>query len=330
VDARGRVALTRSGEGHGADLEVAVRELVAEAEQEGVLARGPLRVRPPAPPTGSLAFPGKVVADDVGARLAVADTGHDRVLVCDLHGEVLQVLEDLDRPQGVRFDAGGAELLVCETGADRVLAVDLGSGVRTIVTRDVPSPWDVIRWQGHVVVAGAGRHQLVGIDRAGEAQVVAGTGAEGLEDGPALRAVLAQPSGLAVDHRGALAWVDAESSALRVLSPRTEVVETLVGHGTFTWGSADGDRERARLQHPLGVTRGALATLAVADTYNGLVRVHRGAHLWTVPVEGFREPGGITALPDGRLVVADTGAHRLVAVDPRPDPPLAIELPIAL
>jgi hypothetical protein len=35
-----------------------------------------------------------------------------------------------------------------------------------------------------------------------------------------------------------------------------------------------------------------------------------------VPVEGFNEPGGLAALPDGRLVVADTGNHRVVLVDP--------------
>lgn len=42
----------------------------------------------------------------------------------------------------------------------------------------------------------------------------------------------------------------------------------------------------------------------------------RGTHLWTVPVEGFDEPGGLDVLPDGRLVVADTNNHRVVLVDP--------------
>src|SRR5919109_4710953 len=75
---------------------------------------------------------------------------------------------------------------------------------------------------------------------------------------------------------------------------------------------------RARLQHPLGVASRAEAgtPLYVADTFNSLLRVWRGTHLWTVPVEGFDEPGGLDVLPDGRLVVADTNNHRVVLVDP--------------
>jgi DNA-binding beta-propeller fold protein YncE len=70
------------------------------------------------------------------------------------------------------------------------------------------------------------------------------------------------------------------------------------------------------MQHPLGLALGRGGELYVADTFNNAIRVWRGAHLWTVPVEGFSEPGGIAALPDGRLLVADTGHHRVVRVDP--------------
>ena len=74
--------------------------------------------------------------------------------------------------------------------------------------------------------------------------------------------------------------------------------------------------DRARMQHPLGLALGRGGELYIADTFNNSVRVWRGSHLWTVPVEGFAEPGGIAALPDGRLLVADTGNHRIVRVDP--------------
>ena len=127
---------------------------------------------------------------------------------------------------------------------------------------------------------------------------------------------MAQPSGMALTADGDLAFLDAEASALRVLRAGTFAVETLVGAGLFAWGEDDGDSERARLQHPLGLTLGADGELYIADTFNDAIRVWRGAHLWTVPVEGFAEPGGIAALPDGRLLVADTGNHRIVRVDP--------------
>ena len=316
VDAEGRVALTVSGEGHAVRLAAAIEQLVAEAEAAGTLRRGAVELDPPAEGTGELAFPGKVAVhggDD--ARIAVADSGHDRVLVCTASGEVLRELDGLYQPQGVRFD--GDALLVCETGAGRVWRMPLdGGGGREVVAEGLASPWDVIRWHGHVVIAEAGRHRLWAVDRAGELQVLAGTGAEALVDGVGLEAVLAQPSGLALTADGDLAFVDAEASALRVVRAGTFEVETLVGEGLFAWGAEDGDRGHARLQHPLGVALAPDGALFVADTFNGVLRVWRGAHLWTVPVDGFSEPGGVAVLDDGRVLVADTGNHRIVLVDP--------------
>lgn len=328
VDATGRVALTVAGEGHGRRIAQAIDTLIAEAGAAGGLRRGPRPADPEAAGTGELAFPGKVAVEPDppvgrGARLAVADTGHDRVLVTTAEGEVLHELDGFYQPQGVRFDGPDA-LLVCETAADRVWRVVLGVGVdgrahpprRTLLTDRLKSPWDVVRWHGHVVIAEAGRHRLWAIDRDGEPQVIAGTGGENLVDGGALTALLAQPSGLAITARGELAFTDAEASALRVLDRPGGLVRTLVGQGLFVSGSDDGDHERARLQHPLGVALAADGALVLADTYNDLLRVWRGEHLWTIPVEGFAEPGGLDVRADGRLVVADTGNHRIVVVDP--------------
>jgi thiol-disulfide isomerase/thioredoxin len=322
VDPEGRVAGRVSGEGHGEALERAIETLVAESRERGTLRPGPLDLEHEAAGTGELAFPGKVAVDAHGGRLAIADTGHDRVLVTALTGEVLHEIGGLYQPQGVRFDDGGDTLLVCEAGAGRVWSIALPEGERTLITDRLASPWDVVRWRGHVVVAEAGRHRLWGIDDAGEPQVIAGTGGENLVDGPGLEALLAQPSGLAVTADGELAFADAEASALRVVR-HDGTVETLVGQGLFEFGDADGDREHARLQHPLGVATGPAGELYVADTFNSLLRVWRGAHLWTVPVEGFDEPGGLDVLrgpaaesPTGWVVVADTNNHRIVLVDP--------------
>jgi sugar lactone lactonase YvrE len=324
IDADGRVALTVSGEGHHVELARAIETLVEEADTAGTLRRGAIDLDDAvdAQGTGELAFPGKVALEDGATRaprIAIADTGHDRVLVSTLGGEVEFELDGFYQPQGVRFDGVGdtASLLVCETGADRVWRVPLdGRSPRELITDRLHSPWDVVVWHGHVVIAEAGRHRLWAVDRAGELQVLAGTGAEAMVDGPGLEAVLAQPSALAVTADGDLAFIDAEASALRVVRAGTFAVETLAGTGLFGWGDDDGDRARASMQHPLGLALGRGGELYVADTFNNSVRVWRGSHLWTVPVDGFSEPGGIAALPDGRLLVADTGNHRVVRVDP--------------
>ena len=315
VDPTGREAMRVSGEGHAARLATEIESLAAEARAAGTLRDGVLDLHAEEPAgTSELCFPGSLRASPDATRLAVADTGNDRVLVTTLGGDVLAEHTGIYAPQGVRWEDDGA-LLVCEEPAGRVWRIDAG-GRRTVLVDGLASPRDVVRWHGHLTVAESGRHRIRVVDAAGEAQVVAGTGQEGLIDGPALEAQLAQPSSLAVTAAGELAWVDAEASALRVLDRPAGVVRTLVGAGLFSWGDADGDRGSARMQHPLGVAAAGDGTLYVADSFNGLVRVFRGAHLWTVPTEGFADPGGLDVLPDGRVAVADTGNHRIVVLDP--------------
>lgn len=88
--------------------------------------------------------------------------------------------------------------------------------------------------------------------------------------------------------------------------------------GLFDWGTADGDRRTARLQHPLGVASLPDGSIAVADTFNSLLRVWNDGDLKTMPLsEPVDEPGSLDVLPDGRLVVADTNHHRVITVDVR-------------
>jgi DNA-binding beta-propeller fold protein YncE len=266
----------------------------------------------------TLSFPGKVAVDPAGRRLAVADTGNGRVVVCDLDGRVEQVYPLLTRPQGVRFD--GERLVVCDTGADRVVAIDRASGQQSVLADGLASPWDVtVLADRSLLVAEAGRHRLWRIPAGGGAPVVvAGTGQEAMVDGGG--AMLAQPSGVGAVAGGGAVFVDAESSSLRVLAP-DGAVTTLVGQGLWDWGASDGGPEAAALQHPLGVAVGT-GSVFVADTYNHAVREWRGSawspeagELRTLPVSGLGEPGGIDVLPDGRLVVADTNHHRVVVID---------------
>jgi len=310
IDPDGYVVASASGEGNGPALGGIIEQALAGRDDVAVgPAFAPVHVQPAA----ALSFPGKV-ASDHGRRFAVADTGNDRVLVCDLEGQVIHTFGGLHQPQGLRFD--GDRLLVCDTVGGEVVAITLEAGVRHVIASGLRSPWDVVRISdGTVAIAEAGLHRIVAADgEGGPVRVLAGTGAEGLRDGPAESAHLAQPSGLALLTGEAIAIADSEVSALRVL--RDGRLETLVGRGLFEWGSADGDRATARLQHPLGVAALEGGAIAVADTFNSLLRVWEEGYLRTLPLsDTVEEPGGIDVLPDGRLLVADTNHHRVIAVD---------------
>lgn len=197
-----------------------------------------------------------------------------------------------DRPQGLVelppavASAVGYDVVVADTGSHALRGVRVSDGaVRTLaVGAGVRSPWDVAWWRGRVWVAMAGVHQLWTLDPVtGGVEVVAGTGREGLVDGPLLDVQFAQPSALAADPVRDVLWlVDAESSALRVVEDSRAglVVRTVIGRGLFTLGHRDGAARSALLQHPLGVRLDPgpgsgpdhAGAVLVADTYNGAVR----------------------------------------------------------
>ena len=303
-----------------------------------------------------------LVADTAHHRLVLLDP--------DLETELLHVgtgvrgLVDgpanaarFDRPLGMTLmpaevaAAVGYDIVVADSANHALRGVRLSDGYvatlagtgeqlrqgmqRSALSQPMSSPWDVAWFNGFVAVAMAGVHQLWAFVPAVERQhgsvaVLAGTGNEGLVDGPAADAWFAQPSGLAVangDQRdGGTLWiVDAETSSLRWLR-RSPVggyeVGTVVGHGLFDFGFRDGPRHEALMQHPLDVAVLADGSIAVADTFNGAVRRYDPAmaQMRTL-ARGLSEPGGLAAGtaaapvvgPDD-VVVVESAAHRLVRV----------------
>ncbi|MBA2323600.1 MAG: hypothetical protein H0V92_06160 [Pseudonocardiales bacterium] len=140
---------------------------------------------------------------------------------------------------------------------------------------------------------------------------MAGTTGEGLRDGDALQAYLAQPSGLA-GGSDRLWFVDAETSALRWFVDGQ--VGTVIGTGLFEFGHRDGPATDAALQHPLGVTALPDGSVAISDTYNGAVRRYDPAtQLVSTLLTGLSEPSD--AVVDGDyLLVVESAAHRVTRV----------------
>ena len=348
IDPEGYVVAQAAGEGQVSALGAIVDRLAADHAARGTLRRGEDPYEPPPPAATSLRFPAKAIrlpAERNGRAtdtLLVADAGHHQVVELALDGETVLRRHGTGtrgapfaEPNGLALlPAGRApyDVLVADTANHVLRGLRLADGdITTVdlpaalagaetVTGPVPpvlSPWDVAWWPAReqVVIAAAGVHLLLALELdTGAVRVLAGTTVEGLRDGPADDAWLAQPSGLAVD--GNRVWfVDSESSALRYLEAAADgavTVGTAVGAGLFEFGFVDGPGDSARLQHPLGVTVLADAAVAVCDTYNGAIRRYDPAtgQLSTL-ARGLAEPSG-AVLVDDDLVVVESAAHRLV------------------
>lgn len=346
----GTLAAVAPGEPDPEVLEAFVAQQLAEGRANGTLSREPLRLLragPVADAAAPLRFPGKAVAAPDG-RIAVADSGHHRVLLLDADGRCLDCIGSglrgareggfadaaLDDPQGLAFD--GDALYVADARAHVVWRADLRartlaraagtfelgraplSGRSEALQAALRSPWDLALHGRRLFVALAGSHQLAALDLArGAIEPVAGTGREALEDGPAREAALAQPSGLSL--RGRTLYVaDSESSAVRALDLETGRIGTLAGGpGLFDFGDRTGPVGPGMMQHPLAV----LATdggVVVADTYNDKLKRFSPDGLQLSPFAAgagaLSQPAGLALLPGGEVLVADTNHHRLVAL----------------
>ena len=344
VDPEGYIVHTASGEGHGEGLGRLLAELVAEHDARGTLRRGGPAYAPPPVARTALRFPGKAAVLP-GGDLLVSDTAHHSLVVLDrdLTTELARIGSgqrghqdgaepQFAEPQGVCVLDDGT-VLVADSANHALRAVDLATGTVTTVagTGDLwrpgmptagpatavalSTPWDVCTYDGRVVVAMAGTHQLWEYEpAAGTVRVLAGTTGEGLRDGAAAAVYLAQPSGLAAGT-DRLWFVDAETSSLRWYRPTDGgEVGTAVGSGLFDFGHRDGPAGDALLQHPLGVCALPDGSVAVLDTYNDAVRRYDpGTGEVTTLATGIPEPSGAVVL-DGELVVVASAAHRLQRV----------------
>ena len=306
IDPRGNVIGKHEGELTFEQFDTLMSGMVAEFDELGIMKRSPLPTTPPPGPQNDLSFPGKVLADEAGGRLFIADTNHNRIIVSSFDGNVMQVIgtgeealvdgvlaqSAFNHPQGMAVD--GDILYVADTENHAIRRIDLQGGqVETIAgtgeqgydrtggrpgrSTSLSSPWDVVLHNGVVYIAMAGIHQLWSLDlETGIVGPYAGSGREAITDGPLSTSALAQPSGITTDGER-LFFADSETSAIRNcdLDPNGSV-RTLIGLGLFEFGDVDGDDFRVRMQHPIGITHHVSddggGMLYVADTYNHKIK----------------------------------------------------------
>ncbi|MFF4294922.1 NHL domain-containing thioredoxin family protein [Streptomyces vinaceus] len=342
IDPEGYIVAQHAGEGHAHAIARLVEELEAEHGGKGTLRRGDGPYVAPEPVATDLRFPGKALLLPSGNLLVSDSTRHQLVELAPDGESVVRRIGSGERgfgpdafsePQGLALLPDGT-VVVADTVNHALRRFDPATGaVETVAGTgrqwwqgsptsgpalevDLSSPWDVAWWQGKVWIAMAGVHQLWTWDpRTGTVAVSAGTTSEGLHDGPAPEAWLAQPSGLAA--AGDRLWIaDSENSALRYVEREGEggdgyAVRTAVGTGLFDFGHRDGDAAQALLQHPLGVTALPDGSVAVCDTYNHALRRFEPAtgQVSTLATD-LREPSDAVLVGED-IVVVESARHRL-------------------
>jgi len=352
IDPQGYVAARGEGEGLGPTLDREIAKLIATHRKQKSLDESPRSFAATGrPSTTPLSFPGKVCVDVAKNRLFIADSTHHRIVITDLQGQRVAIAgsgqpgrtdgafsnASFNDPQGMAV--AGDSLFVADRKNHLIRRLDLATGsVKTVAGTGsqghgrqgagpalelaLNSPWDLCLVDRALFIAMAGNHQIWKMDL--DLKTVgpfAGSGREDIADGALAEACFAQPSGLATDGKN-LYVADSEASAIRAITLEGEPrVRTIVGKGLFDFGDTDGQADRVRLQHPLGVAYWQ-GQLLVADTYNNKIKKldpANGACKTFAGVENgkqvLNEPGGL-CVAGNRIIVADTDASRVVSIDP--------------
>lgn len=104
-----------------------------------------------------------------------------------------------------------------------------------------------------------------------------GTGAAGYsgDDGPAKRAMLNGPKGIAIDAHGNIYLADTENNAIRRVDAATAAITTIAGSASASNGDRASDAQLAdqmQLNRPHGICVGPDGAVYVGDTLNHVVR----------------------------------------------------------
>ena len=325
VDPEGYAVWRNSGETTFERIDAVLKKATAYYRRKGLLDPTPLRFDLEAHRAADtpLRFPGKVLADEAGGRLFVADSNHNRIVVARLDGTLVETIgsgasgradgdfaaAQFNQPQGMALR--GEELFVADTenhlirkldlAAKRVTTVaGLGHQARQPLTPGrtahplkiaLNSPWDLWVRGDDLFVAMAGAHQIwrMRLDKPAIGPH-AGNGREDIVDGPLLPRQPFQPGFASFAQPSGLAGdgsrlfvADSEGSSIRALPLEP----------------------RGEVKTLVGTSHLPAARLFTSGDVDGPAGTARLQH-----------PLGVV-WQQGRLYVADTYNSKIKLVDPR-------------
>ena len=303
------------------------------------------------------------VAIDAKGNLYISDSGNYRIRKVDTAGRIFTVAGSglpacsadgrpavtiaIGSPAGVAVDAAGTLYFsdsVCSTvsmiRSDGNITIVAGGGLQgdggparnaALITPQGIA-FDPAR-NLYIAETGTQRIRRVAVD--GTISTFAGNGRRGFsgDNGPAVDASLADPSGVATDAQGNVYIVDQRDNRIRIVTPDGRI-STLAGVGPASFAGDGGLARNASLSAPFAVAVNAGKNVYIADAGNQRVRVVNSAGIIkTIAGNGelgltgdggdataatLQFPRGVAVDVQGSVYIADFGNNRVRIIPARP------------
>ncbi len=252
--------------------------------------------------TSAQLFSPSDVAIDSSGNIYIADTGNSVIrLITASTGYISTVAGNngvgstgdggaavkasLNGPHGLAVDST-TNIYISEYGDSRIRKVSKTNGnISTIAgtgsfgfsgdggaatKANLANPWGIcVDSGGNLYFADQRNNRIRKITSSGTISTVAGNGILSYsgDNGPALRAQLNGPQGVATDTAGNVYVVDGLNNAVRKIST-TGVITTIAGTGTLGFSGDGGQGTSAQLNRPQAVAADAAGNVYIADTGN--------------------------------------------------------------
>ena len=188
---------------------------------------------------------------------------------------------------------------------------------------------------GNLYIADVSNHRIRRVDPSGTITTIAGTGTRGYsgDDGPAVRAQLQFPRGVAVDRAGDLYISDSNNRRIRQVDP-SGIITTFAGTGEEGPGGDGGPAVQAAIGTTERVTVDRTGNLYFSvDSHFSIRRVDPSGTITTYARDAggvgsdvgdggpaveasLKQPQGVAVDGEGNLYIADMGNDRIRRVDP--------------
>ena len=303
------------------------------------------------------------VAADGAGNVYIADAGNHRIRKVDATGTITTlagtkrrgfggdgdpaVQARLDYPYSVAADGAG-NVYIADSGNHRIRKVDATGTITTLagtkrrgfggdggpaVQARLDNPLGVAAdGAGNVYIADSDNHRIRKVDATGTITTFAGSGATGFhrgrfggDGGPAVRAQLASPWGVAADGAGNVYIADTGNRFIRKVDA-TGTITTFAGRGEIRFSGDGSPAVQAQLGYPRGVAADGAGNVYIADSDNhrirkvdatGTITTFAGSGATGFVGGGFSGDGGpaVQAQLDSPSSVAADGAGNVYIAD---------------